>query len=96
MFSKNNGSQNSDPRNGINEVEQPAQIEAHELFVVFLSDAGTHPNTMMVVSSNTNVAIGTVGPVGWLVRPVKRETTHTCEKSNNDNRTDPKTQQTAR
>ena len=67
LFAINERPRNNDPQDGIEQVQQPGQIEAKELLVVPFPDTRSHPDTMVIVSSHTNVTVGTMHPIRRLV-----------------------------
>jgi hypothetical protein len=61
------GSDNANPHNGIDQISKPRQIESNKGLYIVLADTRSHPDTMVIKTSNTNVAVGTVCAVGRLI-----------------------------
>ena len=63
------------PRHSVDEIEQPRQIEMDKLPHISFSNTCPHPNTMMVVALDANVAIRTVLAVGRLIHAITQRWT---------------------
>jgi len=62
----NQWTKRNNPKECVSQVVKPHHIEQNELTIVSLSDTGAHPNTIMIIAHNANVALRTMDTIRWL------------------------------
>jgi hypothetical protein len=63
----NHGSSNTDPQDAVKEIENPTQVEAYKGLMISLSNTATHPDAVMIITSDANIAVRAMCSIWWLV-----------------------------
>ena len=59
------------PKNGITHIVQPGNVEFEKGSIIFLSNTGSHPDTVVIVSGYTHIAVRTMCTIWRLIDMTK-------------------------